>query len=394
MEEQSWWNRLKRFVVSVAQKTIEDQVFFRGTSLAFTTAMALIPVTIVIFSLGGFNRFTQRMIDALGHFLMPDSSDEILQTLNTFTTNANSLGAWGSVIFVITAIMLLNAIENHLNSIFRVPPLHGFLGRARLYLTTLALTAFIFASGFGPLSGILDMWTRFPVASQRILGMVLSFLGTTGGMMALFAILSAAKIRFHSALTGGLIGSLGFQAAKFLFALWMQKSVRHSVIYGSLVFIPKFLLWLATAWIVFLIAAEITYALQIQAGKDRSSLEETPAGEMEAGWNIFLAISSAFQQGKKPPGTRKLAARLRLGENRVAPLVRKLHNAGLIRPVNGHPAGYVPSTSPENITATEVLAVISGGDQCSSPLIRGCIYPEQGNHTVQSFLSEFENQNT
>ncbi len=394
-------NRLKDFIGAVTRNVIEDQVFSRGTSLAFSTTMALVPLTMVVFSLGGFNKLSRRILDALGQVLLPDSSDEIVRAFNTFTTNASSLGTWSTLLFILAAIMLLNAIENHLNTIFRVRHSTGFLGRARMYFTTLALTAFVFASGFGPLTGILETWERVPVLGKKTIGFALSLLGTMGGMMALFSSLSAARIRLRSALAGGFTGAVIFQAAKFFFALWMQRSVRNSIIYGSLVFIPIFLLWLAVAWIVFLISAEITFVIQNQSGLQTNRSYDTPALEIETGWKLFLELSNDFHLGRKPAGIRELAGRLGIDETRASCIIHRLSQAQLIRTVTGSPPGYVPAAPPDNLPAAEIFSLISGWNADASQdsrtaaaqLVCQSIHSALGERTIRSFLPEEIPQN-
>ena len=384
----------RQFIVSVVRKIIEDQVFFRATSLAFTSAITLVPVTMVIFSFGGFDQLGLRIMDALGEFLVPGGK-EIMEAFHTFTFNARRLGTWGSLLFVVSSAMLLNTMENHLNTIFRVRHHRGIVRRVGLYIASLALISFVFGSGFGPISGMIDAWHKFPAANQRILGIVLSILGAMIGMIFLFSMLSAARIRFRSALVGSFIGALGFQTAKFGFTIWTTRSVRQSVIYGSVVFIPKLLLWLDVAWIIFLISAEITYALQTGAGRRTPYKPGSPAEETELGWNIYLTLADDFRQGLRPPGIRDLAIRNAVDESRVSDIIRTLEDGGLVHPVAGHPVGYLPSRSPADLEATRVIAVITGwdhtrdanGKEGTPELIKSGIRSVFGTRSVRSFLT-------
>lgn len=388
-------NRLMRFISAVVRNIINDQVFFRGTGLAFTSMLATVPLLMVIFSFGGFNQLGVKIIDTLGEFLMPDGNEVLVEAFRQFTLNAGRLSTWGSILFLASAVIMLNAVENHLNTIFRARHHRSVVRRAGMYVASLLLISFIFGSGFGPISGLIDAWQRVPTGRQQIFGMFLSVLGSTVGMTALFSLLSAARIRIPNALIGSLFGALVFQAAKVGFTFWSSNSVRQSVIYGSVVFIPKLLIWLAVAWIIFLISAEITYAAQIGAGRESPFREESPADETELGWQLYLAISDAYLQARRPPDVRDLAARLAANESRLTDILIRLEDDDLIRSLAGRNPGYVPAGDLETIRAYAVLESITGWRRIAadenpsdaSGYVRRGIEATLGDRSIRSFLA-------
>lgn len=396
MDIRSTLKRLFRFVTAVVGNTVNDQVFFRGTGLAFTTMLTAVPVIMVIFSFGGFDQLGMRILDGIGDFLLPDGDDALQDAFTTFTSNAGRLSTWGSILFLASAVMLLNAVENHLNVIFRARPHRSIAGRMGLYMASLLLLSFMFGSGFGPISGMMDAWYKVPSAWQRVLGIVLSVLGAMTGMIMLFSLLSAARIRIRSALVGSLVGALAFQAAKIGFTFWSTNSVRQSVIYGSVVFIPKLLIWLAVAWVIFLISAEITYAIQTGAGREKPFRQGSPADETELGWKLFLAIARDFRDGLKPPKIRNLAATLSTNESSLSDILLRLEDDGLVRIVSGHPPGYMPAADLEIMKAGDVLESITGWNRIAddedpadaSGHIRRGIESSLGDRSIRSFLDD------
>ncbi|MCG8452911.1 MAG: YihY family inner membrane protein [Spirochaetales bacterium] len=392
MNVPDWGHRLVRFTTTVVKKIISDQLFFRATSLAFTTVMSMVPLTMVIFSFGGFQEFGTRTFEALSQFLVPEGNDEILRAFNTFTSNSRRLSTWGSILFIFAAIMLMNAMEMHMNSIFRSRPRRGFIRRLGSYAATLSLTSLMFGAGGGPLSEILVAWSRATAPEQRIIGGLLSIAGVMVGLYLLFRFLNGARVRVASALLGAFVGALVFQAAKFGFSVWTVTSVRQSVIYGSVVFIPKLLIWLDVAWIIILIAAEITYAHQIGAGKHKKINTRTPAGEIETGWQIYLALAEDHREGRKPPGIRDLAHRLSADVVLIDRLMVRLSEEGLVHPVAGHPPGYVPAIAPADLAADRVISALGGWSIATdegeiSPHIRAAISARLKSRTVRSFLT-------
>lgn len=392
---------LKKFLKAVIRNIIDDRLFSRATSLAFTSFISLVPLTMIIYSFGGFDQLGERLMEGVGKLLLPDGNEGIIRTISAFTNNARRLGTWGTLLFLFAAVMLFNAMESHLNDIFRARPRKGPVLRIGMYIASLALVSLVFGVGFGPLSGVIDAWNNVPGKIQRMLGPALSIIGSMLGMMMLFGLMSAARVKFRSAALGAFIGALGLQAAKIGFTLWTTHSVRQSIIYGSLVFIPLLLIWLNVAWIVILISAEITYANQIEAGRKPPLRYTTPAEETEVGWKVFLSLANDFRIGKKPPGIKDLSNRLSIDERRVDTILKRLEEGGMVHQLPIHPPGYIPAKAPADQIAADVFTVITGWNRPAGsdnvnkafPIIRDGIKSSLAERTVRSFLLEEENSN-
>ena len=390
------FEQLKQFLKVVVRNIIDDRLFFRGTSLAFTSILSMVPLTMIIYSFGGFDHLGERLMEGIGKLLLPEGNEGIIRAFSTFTTNARRLGTWGTLLFLFAALMLFNAMETHLNDLFRARPRKGPILRFGMYIASMALISLVLGVGFRPISSMINAWKNIPLNLQLILGPILSVLGSMLGMMMLFELMCAARVKLRSAALGSFIGALGLQAAKFGFTIWTTHSVRQSIIYGSLVFIPLLMIWMSVAWIVILISAEITYAHQIEAGKKPPLKYSSPSDDTEVSWKVFLALADDFRLGIKPPGIKKLANKLSLDERRVDMILHRLEDGGLVHQVVSHPPGFIPAKAPADLNAAEVFAVITGWnvqndyeteDEAFS-IIRRSIESSLSKRTVRSFLVE------
>ena len=79
---------------------------------------------------------------------------------------------------------------------------------------------------------------------QRLLALVPLGLSTVG-FVALYTIAPAARVRWRAALAAGAIAAASWELAKLLFGLYAAYAVRTDYLYGSLVAIPIFLVWIA-----------------------------------------------------------------------------------------------------------------------------------------------------
>ena len=391
---QKSFKQLKQFLKVVIKNIIDDRLFFRATSLAYTSVLSMVPLTMIIYSFGGFDQLGERLLESVGKILLPEGNDGIIRAFSTFTTNARRLGTWGTLLFLFAAVMLFNAMETHLNDLFRARPRKGPILRFGMYIASMALISLVLGVGFRPITEMVSAWNNIPLNLQLVLGPVLSILGSMLGMMMLFELMCAARVKLRSAALGSFIGALGLQAAKFGFTLWTTHSVRQSIIYGSLVFIPLLMIWLSVAWVVILISAEITYAHQIEAGKKPPLKYSSPSDDTEVSWKVFLALADDFRLGHRPPGVKNLANRLSIDERRVDIILRRLEDGGLVHQVVSHPPGFIPAKAPADLNAAEVFAVITGWnvqnvyeteDEAFS-IIRQSIESALAERSVRSFL--------
>ncbi len=155
--------QLKKFLKAVIRNIIDDRLFFRASSLAFTSFISLVPLTMIIYSFGGFDQLSERLMEGIAKLLLPEGTEGIIQTISNFTNNARRLGTWGTLLFLFAAVMLFNAMESHLNDIFRARPRKGPVLRIGMYIASLALVSLVFGVGFGPLAGLMGFGTVFPV---------------------------------------------------------------------------------------------------------------------------------------------------------------------------------------------------------------------------------------
>ena len=63
------------------------------------------------------------------------------------------------------------------------------------------------------------------------------------------------------ALAGATVAAMLFEAAKELFAFYVEHAPAYSVVYGTFVAFPFFLLWIYLSWLIVLLGAELTASL-------------------------------------------------------------------------------------------------------------------------------------
>ena len=99
----------------------KDKCFIRASSLAYSSLMALIPLTALSFSLftafDTFSGIKDNIQKSLVALLIPTQHDTLYGYIDQFLENSKTMGVIGLLLFALTSIMLLNRISESFNSI-------------------------------------------------------------------------------------------------------------------------------------------------------------------------------------------------------------------------------------------------------------------------------------
>ncbi|MHB1202881.1 MAG: YihY/virulence factor BrkB family protein [Acidithiobacillus sp.] len=242
----------------------QDDCIDRAALLAYTTLLAIIPLAAVVLWL--WNRVGFGSLDRaqLARYIfenfLPQTANAILVNINTLAARGAQLGIFGVLGLAASAILLLYAVERHLNAIWRVHPrcwwcrFLRYAGILVLGPTALAFVASLLLPLQPLLAVIMPIPTLPPVAT-----VALAFLVETLVLTAVYQWLPATRVRWRDAMAGGLSAAALFELSKIGFAWYLEFST-FQALYGALGVFPVFLLWIYVAWASVLYGGEMAAA--------------------------------------------------------------------------------------------------------------------------------------
>jgi membrane protein len=240
-------------------------------SLTFTTVLALVPLlTIALAIFTTFPMFGTLRKTLEAYFMqsmMPKGmASTILGHLTTFANKATRLSAVGAVALVFTSVMMMGMIERAFNQIWRVRRPRPISQRVMIYWALVTLGPLLFGLSLTVTSQVF-MATSGIVSAVPLLGTLfyttLSVALTTGAYTLLYMAIPNRYVDWHDAVWGGLVAALAFEAAKRLFAVFIQMFPAYAVIYGALAALPLLLIWIFLSWMITLVGALLVSALPI-----------------------------------------------------------------------------------------------------------------------------------
>lgn len=261
-------HRLLEFFLALARRLREDRGFETAASLSYTTLLALVPFVAVALALATPYPAFERAVDALGRYasghLLPEGSAAVTRQIAAFAENAGELTRVGIAFVVVTSLMLMDTVDDALNRIFRVRRSRPLLRRVVVYAAVLTLgpaligaslwmTSFLVVNSFG----LLDLDEQGKAALR-----LLPFVFTCAALTLLYLLVPYRHVALRYAATGGIVAGVMFEFAKRGFGLYVANFPTYKLIYGAFAIIPLFLVWMYLSWVVVLLGATLTAALQ------------------------------------------------------------------------------------------------------------------------------------
>jgi len=259
------------FLIFTVKSFLRHECNQSAAALTYATLFAFVPLITVIYTILSFFPSMAGAPDLVSGFilshLVPNSGQEVLSLLNTFTAQSSELTIVGIIILLFTAIMMLRKIEWTFNKIWEVDDSRKGIKTLVLYWSVLSLGTLLLGSGlvissyltsmkvFESLSGIL----YFPLEILT----TLPFISTTIAFSLLYIAVPNCYIPSLPAIAGAVIAALLFEAAKKLFAWFAVSFSTYQVIYGAFAAIPLFILWIYISWNIVLLGVEFVKSLVV-----------------------------------------------------------------------------------------------------------------------------------
>ncbi|WP_312983311.1 virulence factor BrkB family protein [Atlantibacter sp.] len=244
----------------------QDNMTTLAGNLAYVSLLSLVPFVAVVFALfAAFPMFSDVSIQ-LRHFIfanfMPATGDIIQRYIEQFVANSSKMTAVGACGLIVTALLLMYAVDSALNTIWRSKRVRPKIYSFAVYWMILTLGPLLAGASLAISSYLLSLrWVSgFDSLIDnvlRIFPLLLSWLS----FWLLYSIVPTTRVPARDALVGSLVAALLFELGKKGFALYITMFPSYQLIYGVLAVIPILFVWVYWTWCIVLLGAEITVTL-------------------------------------------------------------------------------------------------------------------------------------
>ena len=241
------------------------EIFTRSGSFAFTILLSFVPFTISMVSIISWLPIPTHAIAKIQHhvftdYLPPAAGEQIYHQVKIFLHQSRNLSVLGFGSLLITTYLMIFEIEKQLNAIW-YGKLQRKLGHSLLTYTLFLICGIALSSMVSILQ--ISRLVIFNSGIAAIFNQVISILITILLFVMVYKVIPRHKTSFKHAFIAATIATTSFLLIKVFFTYVLVKIFEdYHIIYGSLSFIPIFLLWIYLSCINVFLCAGVIYALE------------------------------------------------------------------------------------------------------------------------------------
>lgn len=254
---------------SIFKQFVDDRCPQIAASLAYTTLLTLIPLTVLIykiFSTAFVNPALQLKTQTfIFESLSPSMAKDVQQYLFDGALQGSSLGLMGILMLLISVIIMMYTIDAALNKIWKIHAPGYLVRRIFVYLALLI---------FGPLAISFSLFASTYIASLPLIVSLfgesfdhriftwLPFVVLWVAFTILYKWVPDCQVRWSHAFVGATFAVCLFEVSKVGFTVYVSYFSSYELLYGALAAIPLLLIWIYLTWIIVLLGAEIAYFME------------------------------------------------------------------------------------------------------------------------------------
>jgi membrane protein len=437
--EQRWANLIRMAIgihFIVFQEFRRDLITLRASALTYTIVLSLVPIlalsTAVLKGLGAGDQMREaayKFIDQLELTVdtTQESKGQTLPSADSFNsldsdqdranaeessakgltvhlreaadqvfnyvehTNFATLGAFGILGLVIATIIVMDSIEQAMNTIWQAESSRPIGRKIMDYLALMILLPISINTAMATMATLhsqsllikLEKMLPFTWLGPTLLNMVPIVL-LVATFTILYRFLPNTKVNIYPALIGGICGGIGWLIIQIIYIKLQIGVARYNTIYGSFATLPLFLVWMQMGWVVFLAGAEMAFAVQVWPNYIWGKAATTPATKLALAFDIMEAALADFHE-RRTTDLSSLTMRLKQPDAYISSVLESLLHKGLLRKVDGERDQFVPAAPAENINPAEIVDIIYGTEVPSSS---GGLKVKEGLKALKSALAE------
>jgi membrane protein len=296
--------RAKTFFRFLGRRFLDDNLFQAAGALSYTTVFALVPLSMVVFGVLSafpvFGEWSDRLSDYIFSNFVPSAARSVEAYLKQFSANAGQLTSAGVIALVVSLLITLNGVETAFNRIWRVKAARPKVGRFLVYWTVLTLGALMAAASLAVSAKFFAMSvfeTAAGDALEKLMLRLAPMLIEVIAIAAIYRVVPHRTIKWRHAVAGAFLAMLLFELVKGGIGLYLGSFGSYSKIYGTLAFVPIFLLWIYLSWVAVLLGASL--ASSISAFRYQPAAMRLPLGyEMYGLIRLLARFNEARKQGR------------------------------------------------------------------------------------------------
>ncbi len=292
--------RTASFVRFVLRRFLDDRLFEAAGALSYTTAFALVPLSVVVFGVLSvspvFDAWSERLTDYIFANFVPSAARAVSGYLADFAANTRSLTVAGALALIVSLLLTLRSVEAVFNRIWRVSGARPQVGRFLMYWTVLTLGTLVAATSLALSTRFFALAIFETLPGRWLEALILRFAPMLIELLAfaaVFKLVPHRDVAWRHALAGALLAMLLFELVKWGLGLYLGTFDSYQKLYGAVALVPTLMLWIYLSWCAILCGA--SFASSLSAFRYQPKALRLPHGHELYG---LLRMLGRFRQAR------------------------------------------------------------------------------------------------
>jgi membrane protein len=273
------WRALCSDVHRIWEHSVEDNIFFLASGIAFGILLALVPFVFLVLtgtamaldvSPDTSSAVLRRLVDTLLPAHAEGNASPVHAFVDQILDSHRAVGVWSAVLFLWFSTRLFGALRSALARVLAVPEARGIV-HGKLFDTVLVLLSTLLVTAYIALNTYLAAATSRGATLLLQLGVppglmseaaylggqLLSLALVVGVFFLLYRFIPARRIHSRAALCGAFVAGVLFELARHLYEWITARFGPGSVYSGTLYAVMSAALWLYYSATIFLVGGEV-----------------------------------------------------------------------------------------------------------------------------------------
>jgi membrane protein len=277
------------------------------------------------------------------------------------------LGSLGLALLLYTVTTVIQKIERSFNSIWQIRKTRSLARRFSDYISVIIIgpvmifTAMGLTASFRSNTIVMKILSIEPFGTMFFYGAkLIPYLMVCSAFTFLYIFLPNTKVKFSSALAGGVLAGIVWEVAGWGFASFVVSSAKYAAIYSGFAILLMFMIWLYVSWLILLVGAQVSFYHQyphfLLAKKNIFKMSNRLRERLAL--LIMYVIGHSHYYDERPCTLDMLVERLGTPVDPVYDIIILLEKNGLLLETGDDPPAYVPKKDIETISLKELLYVV------------------------------------
>ena len=295
---------MRKISKSLLKNLFSTDISRLASNLTYVSLLSIFPFIALILGLSKGFSLDVILVDKIKNTI-PETENilsHILKIAENLVKSLNSslLSGLGIIVIMWSVVNLLILLEESFNDIWHVKNSREFSRKVINYIAIIFLIPIVTVIFIGTSDKILELTSKIATFGSFTIFLVkfLKFILIFSLFTTMYYIIPNTKVSFKASSISSLMVILFLYIFSMFYTIIQVSISKYNAIYGSLAFVPLFLIWVKFLWLVILIGAKLSY--MIDNNYDSNDKKLPIKYEKEISIYILYLIITRFIANERP----------------------------------------------------------------------------------------------